>query len=179
VLAAVLIILVLGIGLPAVGWWGSRKRMSGPDPDHDEIDRWLIGQYRLAWNDRAEVRRAVLGLAAGDVAPRKPGPLRPELIPAARALAGRVLDGQLSAPRIPRPVGWVLLCVALAYTGGGVRLLITPGRDHAQGALYVLLGVAETAVVVVAVLLARRRARRRAEGILRGTRVDDLAGPAG
>jgi hypothetical protein len=75
-------------------------------------------------------------------------------------------------------VGWILLCLALAYTGLGVRFLIAPGRDHAQGALYLMLGVAETAVVMAVMLLAPRRARRRAEAILRDTRAGDPAGPA-
>ena len=171
VLAALLVILVLGIGLPALAFFGSRWRTRrGKDPDHDTIDRWLMDEYQLDWRDRGQVRKAVLGAQASmDLEPAKLEQLRPALYSPAHGLARQVLAGELSGPRVPRPLGWFMLVFAVAYTGLGVATLTLDGRNQANGVLYVVFGCADIVVVVTTVLLAPRRARRRAERVLQVT----------
>ena len=178
-LAALIIIVVLGVGLPVLGWLGIRWRTSGGrDPDHDAIDRWLIAEYGLAWSERSQVRKAVLGQPSHDLEPVKPEQLRPGLHRPAWGLAQRVLAGELSGPRLPRPVGWILLVLAVAYTVAGVVTLAAGhGERQIQGLLYTVLGAAEIAIVVAAVLLAPRRARRRAARVLAVTGDGDPARP--
>jgi hypothetical protein len=179
VLAAIIIIAVLGVGLPAVGWLGIRWRTSGGrDPDHDALDRWLTTEYGLTWSERSQVRKAVLGLQSHDLEPVKPEQLRPGLYRPARALARRVLAGEVPVPRVPRPLGWILLLLAVAYTAFGVVILASGhGKSQAQGVINTIWGGADIAVVVATVLLAPRRARRRAERVLAVTGDADPARP--
>ena len=178
-LAALIIIVVLGIGLPVLGWLGIRWRTSGGrDPDHDAIDRYLLAEYGLTWSERSRVRKAVLGLQGHDLEPMKLEQLQPRLYPPARALARRVLAGELPSSRIPRPVAWIMLGVALAYTAVGVVLLVVGhGAEQTRGALATTGGAADTAVVVGAVLLVHRTTRRRAERVLAITSDADPARP--
>jgi hypothetical protein len=179
VLAALIIIVVLGIGLPVLGWLGIRWRTSGGrDPDHDAIDRYLLAEYGLTWSERSRVRKAVLGLQGHDLEPMKQEQLQPGLYPPARALARRVLAREVPVPRVPRPLGWILLLLAVAYTAFGVVILASGhGKSQAQGVINTIGGGADIAVVVATVLLTPRRARRRAERVLAITSDADPARP--
>ncbi len=46
---AVALIVILGVGMPAVGWWLTRRPRPADSTDRgdDEIDRWLAGQSGL------------------------------------------------------------------------------------------------------------------------------------
>jgi hypothetical protein len=167
-LAALIIIGVLGIGLPLVAFYASRWRMSHPgrNPDHDELDRWLMGEFGLGWSDRAKVRQAVLGRQGTDP-PGPSGPLPPRLLAPARALAERVLAGQVPQLRLSRRLGWFLLAFAPAYAGFGLFLLVSgTGKEQNQGALFVFNACCAAALAIGTAIIGPRRTRRRAETIL-------------
>jgi hypothetical protein len=173
-LAALIIIGTLGIGLPLVAFLGSRWRMSRPgrDPDRDELDRWLISEFGLGWSDRSKVRQAVLGRSGTTWPDHQPGPLPPRLLEPARALATRVLADREPRLRLSRRMGWVWLCLAPAYGGFGVFLLVSgPSGDQTQGVLFVANACLATAAATGTAILGPRRVRRRAESLLDGTRL--------
>jgi hypothetical protein len=170
-LAALVIIGVLGVGLPLVAFLGSRWRLSSPerDPDRDELDRWLIGEFGLGWSDRSQVRRAVLGGPESWQLPGSPEPLPPRLLGPARALAERVLADQVPRLRRSRRIGWIFLALAPAYAGFGIFLLVN-GDDggQTQGALFVFNACCATALALGNAVIGPRRACRRATQILSG-----------
>jgi hypothetical protein len=61
---ALALVVVIGVGLPVAAWWFTRRLRAADAGDglgagYDEIDRWLLDQFRLAWLDRSRVREAM------------------------------------------------------------------------------------------------------------------------
>ncbi len=165
-LAALIVIVVLGIGLPVLGWLGIRWRTSGGrDPDHDAIDRWLIAEYGLngatapkcakrCWACKTTIWGRCSRSSSGPVSTRLPG-------------AGRAGPGGGGRCPDTSPLAWILLVMAVGYTAlGVVNLARGSGQSQTQGVLYTMFGGADIAVVVATVLLAPRRTLRRAERVL-------------
>ena len=102
-MAAVLVVIaVAGLVLPsalfAVAHW--RKDKPGRPPRLDATDAWLASEFQLGVGDRRRVRSAVR--PRGTLDPAMPAPLPPGLREPARALAARVVSGQVRLP----PAGW-------------------------------------------------------------------------
>jgi hypothetical protein len=175
--AALIVIVVLGIALPAALWSISRWRLSRPETlggfdRQDEIDTWLTSEFNLNGRDRVRVRRAVLprrstDLALLEPAPREPASLEPALVEPARGLAARVLADQFPRLRRSRRMGLVQLGMTAVYAGGGILVLAAGrGGDQALGVILLLdAGFAGITGVSIAVL-GPRRTRRNAERVL-------------
>jgi len=166
---ALIVIVVLGIGLPVVLWLILRWRLSVPEKvqgiRRDEIDKWLVSEFNLGWRDRSQVRRAVLASPDAD-----PASLKPALLEAARGLAAQVLADQIRKLRLSRRVGWIQLGTAVAYAGYGIFILATRRGDPVGAFLVLNAGIFGVGAVSNAVLTPRR-IRRNAEQVLR------IAGP--
>jgi hypothetical protein len=177
-LGVLIVLIVLGFGLPVGLWLISRWRMSRPQKlyrgeRHDEIDQWLTSEFNLGLADRARVRRSVLGRQAGDpLEPKRPAndpaPLAPALLQPARALAARVLADQVRSVRRSRRWGGVQLVSAVAYGGCGIFLLTGTegGREQTLGGLFVVNACFAGCAGAVLAVAAPRRTRRNAEAIL-------------
>jgi len=175
--AALIVLLVLGIGLPVVLWVISRWRLSRPETlggyeRRGEIDQWLTSEYHLSDGDRDRVRREVLGRwdvrqAALEPVPAERRPLPPALLEPARGLAAGVLAGQFRTLRGRRWVGWLLLGLCVAYAAFGIFALVTDrGGDQTMGVfalVYAFFGGVNTLVINV---LTPRGRRRNAERVL-------------
>jgi len=176
-LAALIVIVVLGLGLPIGLWLISRWRMSKPQTAYrgdryDEIDQWLISEFNLGWRSRSRVRTAVLGRQfAARLEPsgrdNDPAPLEPALLEPARALAVRVLANQIGQLRWSRRTGWVTLGLTVVYVGYGIFALTT---GQAIGVFILLNAAASAGLGLSSAVLAPRRIRRDAERLLSGDR---------
>jgi hypothetical protein len=193
--AALIVLLVLGIGLPVVLWVISRWRLSRPETlggyeRRGEIDQWLISEYHLSHGDRDRVRRAVLGRwdvrqAALEPVPAERDPLPSALLEPARGLAAGVLAGQFRTLRVSRWPGLLLLGLAAAYAAFGIFAIAGErGGDPTMG-VYALIycGLAGVSTVFITVLTPRGR-RRGAERVLQlpdpeRPRSGELPGPLG
>jgi len=134
-LAVLIIIGVMGIGLPAALWLIARWRKSVPEKPqrvYGEVNKWLLSEYGLGSRDRSAVQEAVLGRYAAvtvlDQSPRKPAAqapssLRPELLEAARGLAARLAADRFRGLRVGRRLGWVQLASGAASAVYGVWAL--------------------------------------------------------
>ncbi|MDQ2811637.1 MAG: hypothetical protein M3Z75_07090 [Actinomycetota bacterium] len=129
-LAVLIIIGVMGIGLPVALWLIARWRKSLPEKPYvfGEVNKWLLSEYGLGARDRSAVQGAVLGRFAAvtvlDQAPRKPAPsLRPELLEAARGLATRITADRFRKLRLARQMGWVQMAGGAAAVVYGVGVL--------------------------------------------------------
>lgn len=154
-LAAFIIIAVMGIGLPAVAWAASRRAESHPErlqAAPGDYDQWLLRKYGLGPHDRVLVQLTVLGRHAFPVLDAReavqPAPLRPELREAARGLAERVAAGRLRTARLSRRDAWSLLALGTVIAGIAMaallttwgKHLITTGSDFAGCAPILLIG---------------------------------------
>jgi hypothetical protein len=162
-----IVIAVLGIGLPGFLWLILRWRLSVPQKvqgvRHDEIDKWLVSEFNLGWRDRSRVRRAVLAWQDA-----YPASLKPALLEAARGLAARVLADQIRQLRLSRRVGWTQLGMTVAGAGYGILVLATGwGGTSALGAFLVFNAGISGASAVFNAVLTPRRIRRNAEQVLR------------
>jgi hypothetical protein len=99
----------------------------------------------------------------------RPPPLRPELLPPARALAERVLADEIPSVRRSRRAGKASLAIWAAYAGFAIFIEVTGyGGDRPLSALfgfYAILGGSGAFTVAV---LSPRRMRRNAERLLAG-----------
>jgi len=161
--AVVAVIAVLGVGLPAAGWWVTTRRpapVTGAGRGHGEIDRWLVGQFGLGEGDRARVRAAVLaGRPVGD----------PGLEAAVRELAAGVLARRFRTLRRAEKLGWLTLVFGACYAAFGLALVIFvgSGRWQAEAVLAVINGGLLALLGWHQAIHAPRRAHRNAEQILR------------
>jgi hypothetical protein len=169
-LAVLIIIGVLGIGLPVALWLIARWRKSVPEKPqvYGEVNKWLLSEYGLGSRDRFLVREAVLGryapVTALDQSARRPSPqapvsLRPELLEAARGLAARVVADGFRMLRVARLIGWVQLATGAAAIVGGVGVLAAGWGGNRFFGAYVLLDAAlfGPAGVYSALIVPRRR----------------------
>jgi hypothetical protein len=181
VLALVVVIAVLGVALPSGLWLFARWRMSRPagPPPYGKVDQWLISEFGLGHRDRARVRLAVLSWQRPDkAAVREPRPLPPELLAPARALAARVLAGQVPGQRLSSGLGWSQLLQAACFAGLGVFVLATGGGgERPLGALFLLPAGIYSFSGWTNAVLKPRRLRRNAERVLRGTSTEHPAPP--
>jgi hypothetical protein len=162
---AVAFVVVLGVGVPAAGWWFTRKPrpLDTTDRGYDEIDRWLADRFGLGWRDRSRVREAVLaGRAVSG----------PALEAAVRGLAAQVVAGRFRMLRVARKLGWLHLAVGPAYAVFGVVVLIVTHQDGERvlGVLGVLNGGLLSLTGVYYTFQNPKRIRRNAEQILRSSR---------
>jgi hypothetical protein len=162
---AVVVILVLALGMPAVGWWLTRKPppLGTPDSRLGEIDRWLVDHFQLSWRDRSRVRTAVLtGQPLND----------PALEAAARGLAAQVMADRFRTLRVARRVGWGNLIFAVGYPCAMAGLLVI--RHERQAWALVVLAVLNGGLLSLVgwhnSIRNPKRIRRNAEQILRPTR---------
>jgi hypothetical protein len=167
---AVVVIVVLGLGMPAVGWWLTRRPppLATPDSRLGEIDRWLVDQFQLSWHDRSQVRAAVLtGRPVSD----------PALEAAARGFAAQVMADRFRALRGARRAGWINLILAAGYPCAVIVLLVV--RHVHQGWPLVAIAVLNAGLASLAgwhnAVRSPKRIRRSAEQILRST--GKAAGP--
>jgi hypothetical protein len=173
VLAVLVIIGVMGIGLPAALWLIARWRKSAPEKPHvrGEVNKWLLSEYGLGSRDRSLVQEAVLGRYAAavtvlDQSPRKPAPrapssLRPGLLEAARGLATRVATDRFRTLRMARRIGWVQLATGAAAVVYGVGVLAAGwGNNPVLGGYTVLeAGLFVSGGTYSALIIPRRRRR--------------------
>jgi hypothetical protein len=175
--AALIVLLVLGIGLPVVLWLISRWRLSRPETlgsyeRRGEIDQWLTSEYHLNYGDRDRVRREVLGRwdvrqAALEPVPAEPGPLPPALLEPARGLAAGVLAGQFRTLRVSRWAGWLLPGFSVVYAAFGIFALVTDrGGDPTMGVVALVYGGLGGVSTVFLNVLTPRCRRRNAERVL-------------
>jgi hypothetical protein len=161
VIWAVAFLVILGAGVPAVGWWFSRKPrpLDTADRGHGEIDRWLAAQFGLGWRERSRVQGAVLaGRPLSD----------PALEAAARGLAAQVLDDRFRTLRLARKVGWLRLVSGVAYLVFAVVFLLIShrGGELALAVLAVLNGGLMIFAGVFHTVQNPWRIRRNAEKVL-------------
>jgi hypothetical protein len=177
-LVVLIVIVILGVGLPLGLWLVSRRRMTVPAAGngyelHDEIDRWLISDFNLGWRERTRVRKAVLGRQNAGPWRLEPGgpesaPLEAPLLEPARGLAARVLADGFRKLRLSRQVGWAGMGLTVVYAGYGILVLATGwGGQSADGAVILFYAGVSGVVAVYNAVLAPRRIRRNAERILR------------
>jgi len=124
--AVVAVIAVLGVGLPAAGWWATTRRpapVTVTDRGHGEIDHWLAGQFGLGACDRERVRAAVL---AGQPVSH------PGLEAAVHELAARVLARRFRPLRRAEKLGWFTLVFGPACAAFGMAMLIIGGQGRWQ-----------------------------------------------
>jgi hypothetical protein len=162
---AVVVIVVLGLGMPAVGWWLTRRPppLATPDSRLGEIDRWLVDQFQLSWHDRSQVRAAVLtGRPVSD----------PALEAAARGLAAQVTADRFRTLRLERRLAWANLMVGPAYAAFAIILLIVnrQEKDVVLAVFAVLNGGLLSFSGAYYAFWRTRRFRRNAEQILRSSR---------
>lgn len=161
---ALALVVVIGVGLPVAAWLITRRlpslRTAGRlGAGYDEVDRWLLDQYQLAWLDRSRVRKAVFqGQEVND----------PALIPAAHGLAVQVLANGFKTLRFTQRIGRVELVIGPAYAVFGVVSLITSHHDSklALGVLAVVNGGLFTLAGVFRALRAPKQMRHYAERVL-------------
>ncbi len=152
-LAVLIIIGVMGIGLPAALWLIARWRKPVPAKPrvYGEVNKWLLSEYGLGSRDRSAVQEAVLGRYAAvtvlDQSPRQPAPqapssLRPELLQAARGLAAHVAADRFRRLRMARRNGWVQLAVGAATVVYGVCVLAASWGSNPFFGVYAMLEAA-------------------------------------
>jgi hypothetical protein len=174
VLAVLIIIGVMGIGLPAALWLIARRRKfaSAKPRVRGEVNEWLLSEYGLGSRDRSLVQEAVLGRYAAvtvlDQSPRKPAPrapssLRPGLLEAARGLATRVATDRFRTLRVGRRIGWVQLAAGAVAAIYGVGVLAAGwGNNSVLGGYTVLDAVLFVSGGTYSALVIPRRRRRSA-----------------
>ena len=163
-IAALVIVGVLGIGLPAglffVSRWRSSKPFKAVYREHgykDDISRWLSSEFQLNWSQRDRVRKIVLH---GDG-------MNPALAGPAQALAARVLADQVRSLRQTRRTGQVQMVVGVVaavfavvvFAGGWSWLGNSAGQAAIWGVLWSVIGCSNGIVLP-------RRIRRNAERVL-------------
>jgi hypothetical protein len=177
-LAALIIIGVLGIGLPVALWliarW--RKPVPGKPQVYGEVNQWLLSEYGLGSRDRSAVQGAVLGRygamtaldqASGRPSPQVPASLRPELVEAADGLAARVAADGFRMLRVARRIGWVQLAMGAAALVFGVGVLAAGwGGTPLFGANALLDAALFTPAGVYSGLIVPRRRRQAAQRYL-------------
>lgn len=160
----VALIVILGAGLPAAGWWLTRKPWpaEAAGRGHGEIDRWLADQFGLGWRDRSRVQHAV-------VAGRPVG--SPALEAAVRGLAAEVMAGRFRTLRVARAASWLQLITGPAYAVFGLVVLIgaRQGGERAVG-IFAILNGALMSWAGVYRTLRNQRIRRSAGQILQSGR---------
>ena len=149
-LAVLIIIGVLGIGLPVTLGLIARWRKPGLDKPqvYGEVNKWLLSEYGLGARDRYLVQEAVLGRCAAVTAldqslrwpaPQAPVSLRPELLAAARGLAARIAADGFRTLRLARRLGWGQLATGAVALVFGVGVLTAGwGGNQFFGAYAVL-----------------------------------------
>jgi hypothetical protein len=151
---ALVVVVVIGVGLP-VGAWAVTRKLPPPRPGnrlgvgYDSIDKWLLNRYQLPPHDRWRVREAVLGgHKVSD----------PRLAGAAHGLAADVLASRPWTLRFLAAAGWVMLLGAAGFASEGVVLLATgrPTDGLAQG----VVALIDSGVFLLGGLFARRGARQ-------------------
>jgi hypothetical protein len=171
-LAVLIIIGVLGIGLPVTLGLIARWRKPGLDKPqvYGEVNKWLLSEYGLGARDRALVQEAVLGRYAVTAldqslrwpAPRAPASLRPELLAAARIAA----DG-FRTLRLTRRLGWGQLATGAVALVFGVGVLAAGwGGNQFFGANAVLEAALFVPAGAYTALVIPRRRRRGAQNYL-------------
>ncbi len=122
---ALVIIVVIGAGLPFAAWrlgrqaeMGRQPSVHGLGPPADAVDKWLIDEHRLPAPQRWQVRDAVLyGRTVRD----------PALRHAAHELAACVLRGELRLGRGIRVTGSVLVVEGAGLIGLGIAVMAAWG----------------------------------------------------
>ena len=171
-LAVLIIIAVLGIGLPAGLWLVARRRKDVPDVPqvYGEVNQWLLREYGLGSRDRFQVQEAVLGRyaavpaleqSARRPAPQAPASLRPDLAEAAGGLATRVAGDGFRRLRRSRGVGWVQLATGAAAAVFGVCVLAADWGGSRFFGVYAVLeaGLLGSAGAYTALIIPGRRCR--------------------
>lgn len=176
-LAVLIIIGVMGIGLPMALWLVARWRKSVPEKPprvSGEVNKWLLSEYGLGSRDRSVVQEAVLGRYAAvtvlDQPPRRPTPaptsLRPELLEAAYGLAARVAADRFRMLRVARRTGWVQLATCAVAVVYGVCVLAAGWDNPFFGAYAVLQASLFVPAGVYGALIILRRRRHNAQNYL-------------
>ena len=190
-LAVLIVIGVLGIGLPAgLGLIARRRKDLAEKPDaYGEINKWLLGEYGLGARDRSLVQRAVLGRYA-PISPmdervwRKPieqgpVPLRADLLAAARGLAVRVAANQFRSQRAARWMFGVTQVVGAGYAGFGIFVLATGWGGQRFSGGWAVVNAALLIWSGAYFQLAGRRRRRTAQRYLAAARSQHPGAPGG
>jgi hypothetical protein len=152
-LAVLIIIGVIGIGLPVTLWLIARWRKSVPEKPqvYGEVNKWLLSEYGLGSRDRSLVHRAVLGRYAAVTAldqsalrpsPQAPVSLRPELLDAAHGFAARVVADRFRVLRVVRLIGWLQLATGAVAIVCGVGMLAAGWGGNRFFGAYVLVDAA-------------------------------------
>jgi len=170
--AVVAVIAVLGVGLPAAGWWITTRRpapVTAVGGGHGEIDQWLAGQFGLGDRDRERVRTAVLAGRPVD---------GPGLEAAVRELAAQVLARRFRTLRQAEKLGRLSLTFGSAYTAFALAFLIIggQGRGQTEAVLGVINGTMITLLGWQQAIRGPRRARRNAEQIVRASQDPTASG---
>ncbi len=178
-LAVLIIIVVMGIGLPVALGLIARWRKSVPAKPHrvyGEVSKWLLSEYGLGTRDRSAVQQAVLGRYAavtvldqspGWPAAQAPSSLRPELQDAAHGLAARLAADRFRGLRVARRLGWMQLAMAaLAAVYGVLALAGGWGSNPFLGGYAVLEAALFAPAGTYNALIIPRRRRRAARNYL-------------
>jgi hypothetical protein len=190
-LAVLIIIGVIGIGLPVALWLIARWRKPVPEKPqvYGEVNKWLLSEYGLGSRDRSLVQEAVLGryaaVTALDQSSRRPSPqapvsLRPELLEAGHGLAARVVADGFRMLRVARRLGWVQLATGAAAIVCGVGVLAAGwGGDRFFGAYAVLDAALFVPAGVYSALIVPRRRRHGAQKYLATDGSQNPGSPSG
>jgi hypothetical protein len=171
-LAVLIVIVVLGVGLPLVLLVISRRRMSALTRanGNDEIDQWLIGNFELGYRERSRVRKVVLGRPNVESVP-----LEPALLEAARALAVRVLADRVRNLRRSRRLGWAQLGMTVAYGGCGIAVLVVGSAgQQGLGVIFVLNAVISGVTAVYGAVLVPAATASTPSGYCRRSQPDQV-----
>jgi hypothetical protein len=149
---ALVLVVVIGVGLPA-GAWALTRKLPPPRPGnrlgvgYDSVDKWLLNRYQLPPHDRWRVRAAV---SHGDrVNDRR-------LAPVAYELAADLLANRPWPMRFMHLGSWVMLGGAVAFACEGIIVLTTSSDGVAQG----VLSLIDSGLFLLGGLLGRRGARQ-------------------
>ena len=190
-LAVLIIIGVIGIGLPVVLWVIARWRKSVPEKPHvyREVNKWLLSEYGLGARDRSLVQEAVLGRYAAVTAldqsqrgsaPQVPLSLRPGLLEPAHGLAARVVADGFRMLHVARRIGWVQLATgAVAIVYGVCVLALGWGGNPFFGAYAVIDGGIFVPIGVYSALIIPRRRRHDAQNYLAAADPESPGSPSG
>jgi hypothetical protein len=141
---------------------GRRKNFFADKPTWlgrpSEVGAWLISEFRLGWEDRSQVRAAVV---KGKL------PQAQRLREPAFLLAERVIEGRFRDFRVPRWTAWPSIVLAAGFAGLAGWAFLSTGRLRIEGGLMIVYALEFAALGTLRGFWWPRRMRRNAAQVAR------------